>query len=90
MELEAVSEQKKNIMKGTLWAGGYGMEGQGSRRKLEPASKQEYSVLCHCRNDEVGAGPARAAGGDICPFGEEGQGDHDPAAPAAGAADAAN
>lgn len=44
MELEAVSGQKKNIMKGNRWAGGLvgcGGGGRRARRKPEPTSEQE-------------------------------------------------
>lgn len=88
MELEAVSEQKKNIMKGTPWAGGLWPKGGAPQGRWYPPLSKKPSVWPRCRNDEVGAGPARAAGGDICPHGEERQGGHPPAASAAGAADA--
>lgn len=72
MELEAVSEQKKNIMKGILGVGGGGRQWGEAEGSQSPPLSKEHSVPSTCRHDEAGAGPARAEGGDIGPYGKEG------------------
>lgn len=68
--------------------GAVAKKGGAPEGRQNPPLSKKPSVRPRCRNDEVGTGPARAAGGGICPHGEEGQGDHHPAASAAGAAGA--